>query len=84
MDSEAKPVHCYNHTPVTYQRILINNSSSNTTAFSEWGKIKHSVPQGSILGPLFFLIYINDLLNMIVDPSKQILFTDDTNNNYKS
>ena len=36
-----------------YQRVLINNSSSNTTTFSELGKIKHVVPQGSILGPCF-------------------------------
>jgi len=27
-----------------YQIVLINNSSSDTTIFSEWGKIKHSVP----------------------------------------
>jgi len=28
--------------------------------------------------PLFFLIYINDLRNVIADPSKLILFADDT------
>ena len=62
-----------------YQRVLINNGFSNNTTFSEWVKIKHGAPQGSILGPLFFLLYVNDLPNIIADRLKPILFADDTN-----
>ena len=53
-----------------YQRVLLNGQSY------ELASIKARVPQGSILGPLRFLIYINDRPECITSNVK--LFADDT------
>ncbi len=64
---------------------LITNYLSNREQYvsvlgevSDKLEVQFGVPQGSCLGPLLFLIYINDLGNCCLK-SKLILFADDTN-----
>jgi hypothetical protein len=52
------------------RRVVINNSTSS------WRDINAGVPQGSILGPLLFIVFINDILTDINLTKK--LFVDDT------
>ena len=53
------------------QFVYVNHTKSN------YLDIKHGVPQGSVLGPLLFLIYVNDIEN-INDCGELNLFADDT------
>jgi len=51
-------------------RVRVNGS------FSNWAEVFSGVPQGSVLGPLLFLLFVNDLPNVIKSHIR--MFADDT------
>ena len=66
---------------------LIKDYLTNRKQYTFWDNsfsstlmdITTGVPQGSVLGPLFFILYVNDIINCIGNSVKIIMFADDTN-----
>ena len=54
-----------------YQRVKYK------TCYSQWGLVKGGIPQGSALGPLLFLIYVNEMSAQVTN-GKLLQFADDT------
>jgi ribonuclease P/MRP protein subunit RPP40 len=51
-------------------RVMVNGSTA------EWVEVVSKVPQGSVLGPMLFLLYVDDLASLVKSNIK--LFVDDT------
>ena len=60
------------------QRVVLQFVNS-PNLLSDWEVVRHGVPQGTVLGPLLFNVYINDFPCIINKISRTILFADDTN-----
>jgi hypothetical protein len=58
------------------QRVLVDLDSKKY--YSKWESVRDGVPQGILLGPLLFVLYINDIPNAISDISNPELYADDT------
>jgi hypothetical protein len=72
--------HCWfkSHLENRKQRLCISPHILEHEKSSSWETVTSGVPQGSILGPLFFVTHLNDVACGLPQGAKPVMYADDT------
>jgi hypothetical protein len=75
----GKFIHCFkSYLENIKQRVCVSQHILEQEKSSSWETVVSGVPQGTILGPLLFIIYLNDLPYGLHERARPVIYADDT------
>ena len=73
--------YCFSNNSISLLQSFLSDRKQSVklnSVYSSWETLNHGVPQGTVLGPFIFLLYVNDFAQNITSSNNIVQFADDT------